>query len=174
MATIYEFIVRSQEGTQDQQVTQDVVGNPIPLKGAGTKVGGVGTSFNFGGTRGGVDHNRYMRPINPLINRITGGYWEKGTRVGRALNQLPSDIKSYGFGALTGVASLILVQFAIMEVDKYIREQRKKAKEENQSNFLKQKSGESVLSGSFRINRNFFGKITYDQLQGTGSGARLR
>jgi hypothetical protein len=163
MATVYKFIVEARAG---QGIT-DVDGHAIAVKGAGVK-SSTFTAHN----RGGTEHNRYMRPINPLMNRVTGGYWEKGMRVGRAAAQLPNDIAKKGIGAVTGVASLILVQFAIMEIDKYFREQRKKAKEENQNNFLKQKSGESVLSGNYTINRNFFGKVTYDQMQGVG--ARLR
>jgi hypothetical protein len=174
MATIYRFIVEGVGTSQAQTVLQnndvDVNGVLIPKKGAGSKGGASLLAHN----RGGVDHNRYMRPINPLINRITGGYWEKGQRVGRALQQLPADFKANGIGAIGGVASLILIQFAIMEVDKYIREQQKKAREENQTNLLKQKSGASILTNNYKISRNMFGKITYSTFQGVGSNERLR
>jgi hypothetical protein len=106
-----------------------------------------------------------MRPINPLLNRITGGYWEKTQRVGRAIGGLPEAFKTKegkftaaGFGS---TASLILIQFAIMEVDKLIREQMRKAKEENQSNFLKIVSGQTTLGQDYKVSRNIFGKITY-------------
>jgi hypothetical protein len=175
MATIYRFIVEGVGTTDAQQILRNndvtVNGEIVPKKGAGSKGGGASLLAH---NRGGVDHNRYMRPINPLINRVTGGYWEKGQRVGRALQQLPADFQSKGLGALGGVASLILIQFAIMEVDKYIREQTKKAKEENQSNFLKQKSGASILSANYKISRDMFGKITYTGYQGVGSNERLR
>jgi hypothetical protein len=63
-----------------------------------------------------------------------------------------------GFGS---TASLILIQFAIMEVDKMIREQMKKAKEENQSNFLKIVSGQTTIGQDYKVSRNIFGKVTY-------------
>jgi len=162
MATIYEFIVRSQGGTASGTTQLDADGNPIPLKGAGVKGGTSLTAHNpTGKSSGGVDHNRYMRPINPLINRWTGGYWEKAQRGFNAVRQLPSEIKTKGFGAVGSVAGLILIQLAIMEFDRWFREQQKKAREENKANYLKITSGQTVLGENYKINRNIFGKITY-------------
>ena len=164
MATIYRFIVEAQKATG---VTTDADGVVIPRKGAGSKGGssGSGSGFNFGGSRGGVEHNRYMRPINPLINRLTGGYWEKGQRVGRAMLGLPEAFKTkdgkFNMGGFGSTASLILIQFAIMEVDKLIREQMKKAKEENQANYLKIVSGQTTLGQDYKVSRNIFGKVNY-------------
>lgn len=161
MATIYEFIVRSQGGESGTTRT-DADGNPIPLKGAGVKGGTSLTAHNpTGKSSGGVDHNRYMRPINPLINRWTGGYWEKGQRAFNAVRQLPSEVKARGFGAITSVASLILIQLAIMEFDRWFREQQKKAREENKANYLKITSGQTVLGDNYKIGKDIFGKITY-------------
>jgi hypothetical protein len=159
MATIYRFIVEDMTSNQARNVNVD--GEPVPTKGAGTKGGGNNQLFNFGGSRGGVEHNRYMRPINPLMNRFTGGWWEKGQRVGRAAMALPSEIGAKGMGALGSVASLILIQFAIMEFDRWFREQKRKANEENQANFLKLKSGATTLGQDYKINKNIFGRITY-------------
>ena len=163
MATIYRFIVEARKATG---VSYDADGNPIPAKGAGSKGGGSLLAHNpTGRNRGGVEHNRYMRPINPLMNRLTGGYWEKFQRVGRATLALPESFKTKdgkftmaGFGS---TASLILMQFAIMEVDKLIREQMKKAKEENQANYLKIVSGQTTIGQDYKVSRNIFGKITY-------------
>jgi hypothetical protein len=160
MATIYEFIVRSQGGVSGQALDAD--GNPIPLKGAGVKGGTSLTAHNpTGKSSGGVDHNRYMRPINPLINRWTGGYWEKGQRAYNAMRQLPAEFHAKKIGALTSVASLILIQLAIMEFDRWFREQQKKAKEENKANFLKITSGQTVIGQDYKVSKNIFGKITY-------------
>jgi len=159
MATIYRFVVEDMTGSQAKQV--DVNGNPVAAKGAGSKSGGNGGLFNFGGSRGGVEHNRYMRPINPLMNRITGGWWEKGQRVGRASVGFINEAKTKGLGALATTGGLILIQFAIMEIDKWFREQQKKAKEENQSNYLKIVSGQTTLGQDYKVSRNIFGKITY-------------
>jgi hypothetical protein len=154
MATIYRFIV---EASKNTGVAQDPDGNPVPLKGAGSK----DTGFSFGGSRGGVEHNRYMRPINPLMNRITGGWWEKGQRVGRSVMALPEQFKTKGLGAFASPASLILLQFAIMEFDRWFREQQRKAKEENQANYWKIVIGQTTLGQDYKVSRNIFGKITY-------------
>jgi hypothetical protein len=161
MATIYRFIVESVGQSDAKKILENNDVSPdgeiIPKKGGGSKGGGSLLAHN----RGGVEHNRYMRPINPLLNRMTGGYWEKSMRVGRAVGQLPADFANKGMGALTGVASLILIQFAIMEFDKWFREQQRKAKEENQANYLKIVSGQTTIGTDYKVNRNIFGKITY-------------
>jgi hypothetical protein len=160
MATIYRFIVEAQKSGS---ASFDADGNPTTRKGAGNKGGssGSGSGFNFGGSRGGVEHNRYMRPINPLMNRLTGGWWEKGQRVGRAAMDLPNQFANKGVGALASTASLILLQFAIMQIDRWFREQQKKAKEENQQNYLKIVSGQTTLGQDYKVSRNIFGKINY-------------
>ena len=159
MATIYRFIVEARKATG---VSYDADGNPIPAKGAGFKGGSSLISHNPSGkNRGGVEHNRYMRPINPLMNRFTGGWWEKGQRVGRAGMGFITEASSKGIKALATTGGLILMQFAIMEVDKMIREQMKKAKEENQANYLKIISGQTTISQDYKVSRNIFGKITY-------------
>jgi hypothetical protein len=160
MATIYRFIVEAQKSGS---ATFDADGNAIPKKGAGNKGGssGSGLGFNFGGTRGGVEHNRYMRPINPLMNRLTGGWWEKGQRLGRAAMSLPEQFNKKQMGALASTGALILLQFAIMSFDQWFREQKKKAKEENQQNYLKIVSGQTTLGQDYKVSRNIFGKINY-------------
>jgi hypothetical protein len=160
MATIYRFIVEAQKSGS---ATFDADGNAIPKKGAGNKGGssGSGSGFNFGGSRGGVEHNRYMRPINPLMNQITGGWWERGQRLGRAAMSLPEQFNKKGLGALGSTGSLIILQFAIMMGVQAFREQQKKAKEENQANYLKIVSGQTTISQNYKVNRNIFGLITY-------------
>jgi hypothetical protein len=160
MATIYRFIVEARKATG---VSYDADGVVIPAKGAGSKGGasGSGSGFNFGGSRGGVEHNRYMRPINPLMNQLTGGWWEKGQRLGRAAASLPEQFSKKGIGALGSTGSLIILQFAIMMAVQAFRDQQKKAKEENQANFLKIKSGQTTLSQDYKVSKDIFGKVTY-------------
>jgi hypothetical protein len=160
MATIYRFIVEAQKSGS---ATFDADGNAIPKKGAGNKGGssGSGLGFNFGGSRGGVEHNRYMRPINPLMNQITGGWWERGQRLGRAAMSLPEQFNKKGLGALGSTGSLIILQFAIMMAVQAFREQQKKAREENQSNYLKIVSGQTTLGQDYKVSKNIFGKINY-------------
>ena len=160
MATIYRFIVEAQKSGS---ASFDADGNPTTRKGAGNKGGssGSGSGFNFGGSRGGVEHNRYMRPINPLMNRLTGGWWEKGQRLGRAAMSLPEQFNKKQIGALASTGALIILQFAVMELDRQFREQQKKAREENQANYLKIISGQTTISQNYKVNRNIFGLITY-------------
>jgi hypothetical protein len=160
MATIYRFIVEARKATG---VSYDADGNPIPVKGAGSKGGFSLTAHNpTGKNRGGVEHNRYMRPLNPLLNQITGGWWEKGTRLGRASAGVLDVANKKGIGsALVSTGALIIMQFAIMMAVQAFRDQQKKAKEENQSNFLKIISGQTTLGQDYKVSRNIFGKITY-------------
>ena len=77
MATIFRFIVEDKATKAlGNNVAIDANGVAVPKKGAGVKnVLGTGTLHN------GVEHNRYMRAVNPVINRYTGGMWEKGVRL---------------------------------------------------------------------------------------------
>jgi hypothetical protein len=160
MATIYRFIVEARKATG---VSYDADGNPIPAKGAGSKGGGSLTAHNPSGkNRGGVEHNRYMRPINPLMNRLTGGWWEKGTRLGRATAGVLDVGSKKGIGAVLGsTGALIIMQFAIMMAVQAFQDQQKKAKEENQANFLKIKSGQTTLGQDYKVSKDIFGKVTY-------------
>jgi hypothetical protein len=163
MATIYRFIVEARKATG---VSYDADGNPIPAKGAGSKGGGSLTAHNPSGkNRGGVEHNRYMRPINPLMNQLTGGWWEKGQRLGRSAMSLPEAFRTKdgkftaaGFGS-TG--ALLILQFAIMMGVQAFKDQQKKAKEENKSNYLKIVSGQTTVGQDYKVSRNIFGLITY-------------
>ena len=63
MATIYRFIV-------EQKVSTTGDGrNPRSSSTKGSAKKGRSPSF-FGGDKGGVEHNRKMRAINPLLNRV--------------------------------------------------------------------------------------------------------
>jgi hypothetical protein len=48
-----------------------------------------------------------------------------------------------------------------MEIDRRFREQQKKAREENQANYLKIVSGQTTLGQDYKVSRNIFGLITY-------------
>jgi large-conductance mechanosensitive channel len=63
--------------------------------------------------------------------------------------------------ALASTGSLIIIQFAIMMAIQAFKDQQKKAKEENQSNFLKIKSGQTTLGQDYKVSKDIFGKITY-------------
>lgn len=155
MATIYEFIVKNQA-----------------TKGTGTGgdgKGGVGKSTTglFGsGEKGGVEANRKMRAINPMLNKMTGGWWEKGTRLGRAgAGLLQFDKKTGAFAGLSGVAITIIISFVLQQVLQLQRKQQIEARKVNQNNFKKLESGgEGAISEAYGVSTNFWdGKITYNK-----------
>ena len=80
MATIYRFIIE-QKAAQSGGRKSSAESSGISKKSTAKK--GKWVSI-IGGEKGGVEHNRKLRAINPLLNRITGGNWEKGMRLGRA------------------------------------------------------------------------------------------
>ena len=60
MATIYRFIVEEKQRQDSEKPRADKgsakKGKDLPL---------------FGGSRGGVEHNRISRAINPILNKVT-------------------------------------------------------------------------------------------------------
>jgi hypothetical protein len=154
MATIYRFIVEEKQGNAGHTNTVD--GASVPRNGAGNK------GFNLGGMFGGTEHNRFMRPINSVMNRVTGGVWEKGTRITKAGANIMNAGATEGLSGILGsVGFYIIVQFLIIEMMKMFEEERKKAREENKANFLKIQSGQTYLGNDYSISKNIFGKTTY-------------
>ena len=158
MATIYRFIVeqKTQKGGDGRQKTEGTT------KGAGKK--GRNVSF-FGGDRGGVEHNRKMRAINPLLNRITGGAWEKGMRVGRASIGLVKNAQEGGIkGVLSGPALYIIIAFVITMLLKWQQKEIKKAKEQNTQNYKQLENGYGAIHGEYSVATNILtGRQTYNQ-----------
>lgn len=156
MATIYKFILEQKGGNATS--TPDSNGMPSGKKGAGSKI-----PF-FTGSNHGVEHNRYMRAVNPIINRYTGGMWEKGTRLMRAGTGVIDTWKVSGAkAALTGVGSVLIIQFAMLEAVKAIEKAVKDAKEDNQANYFKIKNGSMLLGREYSYTRNIFNKVAYAQ-----------
>jgi hypothetical protein len=154
MATIYRFIVEEKQGNANTSTTAN--GVSVPRNGAGNK------GFNLGGMFGGTEHNRFMRPLNSVMNRVTGGVWEKGTRLVRAGGNVINAGANGGLAGILGsVGFAIIVQFLVIEMMKMFDQEKKKAREENQSNFLKIKTGQTVLGPDYKINKDIFGRITY-------------
>lgn len=157
MATIYEFIVKNQ------------VGEGTGTGGAGE--GGAGKSArnifgtSFSGKKGGVEANRKMRAINPMLNKMTGGWWEKGTRLGRAGVGLVRFNKSKGKWQVSGVAVAIIVSFIIQQVLRLQAKQQLEARKVNQNNFKKlEVGGEGAITDAYSVSTNFWdGKITYNK-----------
>lgn len=158
MATIYRFIV-------EQKVSQTGSGrNPSSNQGKGAAKKGRSVSF-FGGDKGGVEHNRKMRAINPLLNRMTGGWFEKGMRIGRAGIGLAKSVETNGAkGIFTGPALYIIIAFVITMLLKWQQQEIKKAKEMNAQNFKQLENGYGSIHGQYEVSTAFWtGRHTYNQ-----------
>jgi len=158
MATIYRFIVEQKvSSTGDGRTPRDGTGKGAAKKGR--------TVSLFGGEKGGVEHNRKLRAINPLLNRMTGGWWEKGMRVGRAaLGLVKVDKKTGKFAGFSGSAIAIIVSFIITALMQWQRKEMENAKKMNAQNFKQLENGVGATHGQYKITANFWtGRHTYNQ-----------
>ena len=154
MATIYEFIVRDQTKNGKQEMIDPDTGEVIAKK-------SVSKEKPFSGSNKGVDHNRYTRAINPLVNRYVPSF-EKYVRSGRAITGVIDTTLKEGLKAgLTSVGAVVLYELAIIAIDNWRRDQIEKANQENLANYNKLVSGQSQLSQNVQATKNIFGKITF-------------
>ena len=154
MATIYEFIVRDQTKNGKQEMIDTETGEVIAKK-------SVAKEKPLSGSNKGVDHNRYTRAINPLVNRYVPDF-EKYVRSGRAITGVIDTTLKEGLKAgLTSVGAVVLYELAIIAIDNWRRDQIEKANQENLANYNKLVSGQSQLSQNVQATKNIFGKITF-------------
>lgn len=162
MATIYRFIV--EEGKS--------------AKGGARKGGGGNSKTKSGkstsllkmlsGNKGGVEANRKMRAINPLINKMTFGYWEKATRLGRASMGLvkfkETENGTLKYAGLSGSAVAIIIALAIATYLKIQNISISKNEKENSMNFKKLEVGQTQNHGNYKTSVNLWnGHINYNQ-----------
>lgn len=157
MATIYRFIV-------EQRDSRASSGRSVS---SGSKTGAAKKGRNvsiFGGEKGGVEHNRKMRAINPLLNKATGGIWEKGMRVGRAGLGLVTRNTETGKIGLSGPAIAIIIAWAIQTAMKHHSKTIEKANKQNTQNYNQLENGYGAIHGAYEVVSNFWtGRITYNQ-----------
>ena len=160
MATIYRFIIE-QKASREGGGRKSETTSGRATKGAAKK--GKMVSL-FGGEKGGVEHNRKMRAINPLINRMTGGWWEKGMRVGRAGMGLVQQNTETGKLGISGPALAILIAFAIKIGLDILKFYQQKADKENKQNFKQLENGIGAIHGQYEVSTNILtGRHTYNQ-----------
>ena len=163
MATIYRFIV-------EQGAT----------KSAGGRTSGENSKKSTGksttllkmlgsGGKGGVEHNRKLRAINPLMNKMTGGYWERGMRIGRAGLGLVKFKKNASsgkmeFAGLSGPAIAIIISFLLQTMMKHHAKLIAKEQEKNKLNYKAMENGVGLVRGQYETSVNIWsGKISYNQ-----------
>ena len=162
MATIYRFIVeqkttQTQGGRKSSSAESGLSAKSTAKKGRWVSV--------LGGEKGGVEHNRKMRAVNPLLNKATGGYWEKGMRLGRAgLGLVQVDKTTGAFAGLSAVAIVIIVQMCINVLLQWQQRERQKALKMNAQNYKMLENGVGAVRGEYDISVNMFnGRTTYNQ-----------
>ena len=119
----------------------------------------------LGSARGGVEHNRKLRAINPVLNKATHGYWEKGTRLGRAgMGLVKFDPATGAFAGISGVAVAIIIAFVLQMLIKWQNAERQKAQKLNAQNYKQLENGVGAIHSSYEIESNFWtGRQTYNQ-----------
>ena len=157
MATIYRFII-------EQRDSRASSGRSVS-SGSKTGAGKKGRNVSiFGGEKGGVEHNRKMRAINPLLNKATGGIWEKGMRVGRAGLGLVTRNTETGKIGISGPALAIIIAWAIQTAMKHHNKVIEKANKQNTQNYNQLENGFGAIHGAYEVASNFWtGRITYNQ-----------
>ena len=161
MATIYRFIIEQNQKADNGGRKDTSSKSGGATKGAGKK--GKWVSL-FGGEKGGVEHNRKMRAINPLINRMTGGAWEKGMRVGRAGLGLVQRNQETGKIGISGPAIAILIAFVLKIGMDILGHFQKLAKSQNTQNYKQLENGIGAVNGQYKVTTNFWtGRHEYNQ-----------
>ena len=160
MATIYRFIV-------EQKTTQSRDGGTKARSTKGAAKKGSNLSL-FSGSKGGVEHNRKMRAINPILNKVTNGVWEKGMRLGRAATGLVKVNDKTGKISLSGPSIAIIVAFVLMQVwnaiAKWNQTERQRADKLNAENFKRLENGGGAIHGAYKISVDgWSGRITYNE-----------
>ena len=154
MATIYEFIVRDQTKNGKNLMVDSDTGEVIAKS-------SVAKEKPLSGSNKGVDHNRYMRAVNPLINRYVPGF-EKYVRGGRAVVGMYDTLVQTGIkSAITSVGAIVLLELALTKLDDLRREKIEEVKKENIANYNKLITGQTQLSQNVKATKNIFGKITF-------------
>ena len=160
MATIYRFVIEQKAGRGGSGST-----GPRARKGAAKKGRDLPL---FGGSKGGVEHNRKMRAINPILNKITGGIWEKGTRLTRAAGGLIKINDKTGKLSIGGPAITIIIAFVLITawnaIAKWNQQERARADKLNAENYKKLENGGGAIHGSYKLMVNgWSGRITYNE-----------
>jgi len=160
MATIYRFVI--------EQKTTGGSGNGRKSQTSGSKKGAgkKGKTITLlGSAKGGVEHNRYMRALNPLFNKMSHGYHEKFMRVGRAgLGLVKYDEETGKFAGLSGPAIAIIIAFVLQTIMKWQNKEREKQQQFNRHNYKAMENGFGAIHGEYETTVDILsGRVTYNE-----------
>lgn len=162
MPTIYRFIVEQKTSAERGGRKDTSASNGGAKKGAAKK--GKWVSIFGGGGKGGVEANRKLRAVNPLINKATGGGWEKGMRFTRAATGLVQRNSETGKLRVSGTALTILIQMGLLLLLTLQKNERDKAQKENAQNYKQLENGYGAIHGAYDVSTNIIsGRHTYNQ-----------
>lgn len=164
MATIYRFIVEQKTAASAGRKASSGGSKGAAKKGRAITLNKLLT----GQGKGGVEHNRYMRAVNPILNRGTGGAAEKFMRLSRAglglIKLKPKAGGGYAFAGLSGTAITIIIAFILQAIMKWQNKDRVKAEKLNAQNFKQLQNGSGAIYSQYKINTNYWnGRRTYSQ-----------
>lgn len=160
MPTIYRFIIeqkakQERDGGTRQRATKSAAkkGGNLPL---------------LGGSKGGVEHNRLSRAINPILNKVTGGVYEKGVRLTRAIGGLAKIDSKTGKFNVSLPAIAIIVAFVLIQtwnmIQGWNQRERAAAEKANTSNYKRLENGSSAIHGAYKtMVDGWSGRITYNE-----------
>lgn len=161
MATIYRFIVEQKGSSVSSSGRKSNKGRGGKKKGAAKK--GRMVSI-IGGEKGGVEHNRRMRAINPSINKAVGGAWEKSMRVGRAGLGLVQMNTATGALGISGTAVSIIVAFLLEMVRQTQQLHIQIAENQNTQNYKQLENGFGAVHGQYELDVNLWdGRVNYNE-----------
>lgn len=163
MATIYRFVIEQKAGKGGSGTGRT---GPRANKGAAKK--GRDLPLLWGGDKGGVEHNRKLRAINPLLNKITNGVWEKGMRLGRAVGGVVKQNTETGKLSIGGPAIAIIIAFIIMMAwritAQFNQRDRATAEKLNAENYKALENGAGAVHGAYKLMVNgWSGRINYNE-----------
>ena len=164
MPTIYRFIIEQKQSGGGSGTGRG--GKSRATKGAAKK--GRDLPLLFGGSKGGVEHNRKMRAINPILNKLTGGVWEKGMRLTRAAAGMFKYNDKTGKIGVSGPAIAIIIAFVLITtwnmIQKWNQRERSYAEKANTSDYKRMENGTSAIHGAYKVMVNgWSGRITYNE-----------
>lgn len=156
MATIYRFIVEQGTGKGSGGRNSNTESKKKTGKGKWVSI--------FGGSKGGVEHNRKMRALNPVFNKATAGYSEKFFRLSRAGAGLIQRNTETGKLGISGVAVAIIIAFCLQVVMKHHNKLIMKEQQMNKLNYKAMENGVNSVRGAYETSVNVWsGRITYNQ-----------
>ena len=166
MATIYRFVIeqKTSGGGKGGGGVKGTKKAKEPSDKQTSKSVSLLKYFNDG-NKGGVGGNRKTRAVNPLINKLTAGYWEKGTRLGRAGAGLVKVNSETGeFAGLSGPAIAVIIAMIIQTVLNHHNKLIQRTDRENKLNYKAYESGRNANHGQYAIANDLWsGKISYNE-----------